>query len=278
MLKKLLRYDLKSVFRYWWIAATASIILSLIGGLAISITTTGKQVPPIIAVLVIFAIFFAIIGIVIFPVFSYIMMYVRFYKNFFSDEGYLTFTLPVKRSQLLNSKLITSVITMTSSVIVVILDIILLFSIGAGEIFYQEFLIPVSQLFSRIFSQMDFSEFMYLFLLIIEFLLLIILSFVFSTLFVFFCITFAAMITKKAKVVTAIGIYYVANGAISVLFQLIFLFSFPYISERISLLPADMTSPVAVIILLGLILLMALVCMVLYVLNYFMIDRKLNLA
>ena len=40
MLKKLLKYDLKSVFKYWWIAAVTSIGLSALGGLCISIVSS----------------------------------------------------------------------------------------------------------------------------------------------------------------------------------------------------------------------------------------------
>ena len=32
-----------------------------------------------------------------------LLVFVRFYKNFFTDEGYLTFTLPVSRKDLLLS-------------------------------------------------------------------------------------------------------------------------------------------------------------------------------
>ena len=107
MLKKLLKYDLKSVFKYWWIAAIASLGLSAAGGFCISVMMAEKDVPALIAVLIVLTLLFSIIGIVAFSILSYILLYVRFYKNFFTDEGYLTFTLPVKRSQLLNSKLIT---------------------------------------------------------------------------------------------------------------------------------------------------------------------------
>ncbi len=278
MLKKLLHYDLKSVFRYWWIAALASIGLSVAGGLAISVTVTDKDVPLIISVLVVLAIVFTIIGIVAFPIFSYIMIFVRFYKNFFTDEGYLTFTLPVKRSQLLNSKIMTSVITTISSATVIFLDIIILCAIGAGKPFYQDFLMPLAQELSELFAQISSLDYVYMFLIIIELLLLMILGYAFFTLLMFACITFATIITKKAKVVTAIGIYYVANGVITTIVQLIFLFGTTYLTERISALPDDFVNPLIVMILLAVVLMVALICMVLYMLNYFMIDRKLNLA
>ena len=39
-----------------------------------------------------------------------IFVFIRYYKNFFTDEGYLTFTLPVKRSTLLNAKTVNAMI------------------------------------------------------------------------------------------------------------------------------------------------------------------------
>lgn len=41
---------------------------------------------------------------------SSVFMMVRLYKNMFSDEGYLTFTLPVKNSDVLNSKILSGAI------------------------------------------------------------------------------------------------------------------------------------------------------------------------
>ena len=68
MLGKLLRYDFKAVFRYWWIAAAATLGLSVVGGYAISVTSTEKHVPEIVMMLVFFAVMFTIVGIVAFPI------------------------------------------------------------------------------------------------------------------------------------------------------------------------------------------------------------------
>lgn len=278
MLKKLLRYDLKSVFKYWWIAALASVGLSVASGISLSVITADRDVPTFIALLIILTLIFSIIGIVAFPIITYILAYVRFYKNFFTDEGYLTFTLPVKRSQLLNSKLITCVLTMFGSAIIVFADIIIIFAIGAGESFYNELLSPMSQSFSALFNNFSASDMVYLWLNVIIILLMLLLSSVFSTLFMFVCITFAAVITKKAKVITAIGIYYVANGVISGFMQIVYIFGISSISDWVSALPKDMHDPLITIILFDVLLALALLSMLLYALNYFMLDRKLNLS
>lgn len=278
MLKKLLRYDLKSVFKYWWIAAIASIGLSAIGGLCLSIATTGKDVPPLIAVLIVFAVIFTIFGIIAFSILSLILVYVRFYKNFFTDEGYLTFTLPVKRSQLLNSKLISSVLTMCCTSAILIADIFILLALGIGQPFFDEFLTPFVQLISELFVELPIEGHLYIFTWAVLVLISFLLSSIFSTLFLFACITFAAVITKKAKVITAIGIYYAASGVMTGFLQILYMFGFTSIIDWIAELPQNTVKFFITALLLGITLALALVCLMLYTLEYFMLDRKLNLS
>lgn len=278
MLKKLLKYDLKSIFKYWWIAAIVSIGLSIAGGLAISITTSDKDVPAFISVLVVFSILFAIIGIFAFPILTYILAYVRYYKNFFTDEGYLTFTLPVKRSQLLNSKLISNLLVMFCSGIVIFADIFILIALGVGNDFYNEVIMPISNAIAKLFNSISTSDCIYLCLIILAAIAILILITVFSTLMIFACITFAAVITKKAKVIAAIGIYYVANWVITGFMQLVYIFGITSIDNLISTMPESVGVPTVTIMLYAVVVFLGLLCLLLYTLNYFMLDRKLNLA
>ncbi len=278
MLKKLLKYDLKSIFKYWWIAAIVSIGLSIAGGLAISITASDKDVPAFISVLVVFSILFAIIGIFAFPILTYILAYVRYYKNFFTDEGYLTFTLPVKRSQLLNSKLISNLLVMFCSGIVIFADIFILIALGVGNDFYNEVIMPISNAIAKLFNSISTSDCIYLCLMILAAIAILILITVFSTLMIFACITFAAVITKKAKVIAAIGIYYVANWVITGFMQLVYIFGITSIGDLISTMPESVGVPTVTIMLYAVVVFLGLLCLLLYTLNYFMLDRKLNLA
>ncbi len=273
MLKKLLRYDLKSVFKYWWIAALSSLGLSVMGGGCISIISADREPPAPIMVLIVFALIFMVIGLVAFSILSYILIYVRFYKNFFTDEGYLTFTLPVKRSQLINSKLITNLVTMLSTGAVLMTDIFVILVIGS------DFLNNIGlEYIPTLFEDWTAMSLVLLLVLILEVIVILILSFAFSSLFVFCCITFASVISKKAKIITAIGIYYVANGMLSGFVQIIYIFGMPAVIDWLSAMPDGWTYWVLVLILLGIALIMALFCLLLYTLEYFMLDRKLNLA
>lgn len=274
MLKKLLRYDFKSVFKYWWIAAISSFVLSLMGGGCIGLMASEKELPEVVYALAVIALVLVVLSYTAFSLVSVILVFVRFYKNFFTDEGYLTFTLPVRRSQLLNSKLIMSVTTMIITGAVCIVNVITMLCIGlADEIFTKDFWNGVSDFFNAIIDETGF----YFVIYILELLIFIVLSIIFSTLFLFCCITIASIITKKAKVITAIGIYYGANSVFSFVGQIFYLFGITSLANWLSGLPVEAEHPTAALILLGILFFIAVFCALLYTLQYWMIDRKLNL-
>lgn len=274
MLKKLLKYDFQSVFKYWWIAALISFVLSLSGGGCITLLTSEKEFPNAIYIIIGIVLVLIIVSYLVFSILSVILIFTRFYKNFFTDEGYLTFTLPVKRSQLLNAKLILSTATILATGFMCIVNILTMLSIGfADHIFTESFWQNVSHFFDSIVKETGW----YLAIYILEFFVLLVLSTIFSSLFLFCCITFASIITKKAKILAAIGIYYAANSIFSFVLQIFCMFGITSLSYWLSGLPAGSEYPVVALIFLGILLFMALFCMLLYTLQYWMIDRKLNL-
>ncbi|MBS5635162.1 MAG: hypothetical protein KHW38_01875 [Dorea sp.] len=104
MLKKLIKYDFKALNRYlllihaFLLAAAAAVRIFLTEPLRIGdsrsviVSTFGIILFVLIAVGISFA--------------TSLLTAIRFYKNLFSDEGYLTLTLPVTRGQHLFSKTI----------------------------------------------------------------------------------------------------------------------------------------------------------------------------
>lgn len=274
MLKKLLKYDFQSVFKYWWIAALISFVLSFGGGGCIALLNSGKDFPVMINVIAVLILVLVIISYVVSSILSTILVFARFYKNFFTDEGYLTFTLPVKRSALLNSKLILSTVTMLVTCIVCCIDILVMLCVGfAKEVFTSSFWFAVSHFIDSIITELGW----YLVLYILAALILIVLATVFSCLFLFACITFASIIAKKARILIAIGIYYVANSIYSFAIQILYIFGISSLSHWLSDLPAGWIHPVVLLLLLGILLFMAMFCALLYTLQYWMIDRRLNL-
>ena len=200
MLRKLLKYDFKSVFKYWWITAISSFAVSIMGGLCIIILNSEKKMPTVLPVIAGIGVFVAIMGICAFWISAIIFIYTRFYKNFFTDEGYLTFTLPVKRSALLNSKLIMNIVTNVASAFVFIIDVFTMLLIGFNkQIFTLEFKRELLQFFNNLAKLFSELSPWLIAIDILEFLILMFLSLVFSALFMYACITFAAVIVKKPR-------------------------------------------------------------------------------
>ncbi len=278
MLRKILKYDFKFLFKYWWIGAVICLSLSVVSGFCIRLLDTSfteRELPAVVNSSATSVIVLSVISYIAFSIIAVILIFIRFYKNFFSDEGYLTFTLPVKRTHLINSKIITSVLIEIATFVLIGLSVAFMIIIGFWEDFWSaQTWDAICEFFKFYFKDNILCRIIY----IIEALLLIVLSVIFSNLFLFCCITFAAIITRKARVITAIGIYYGVNMLISFATQIFFLFGIETIIDYFLELSDKMLEPIICLAGLGVILLISLFCSMLYNLQYFMIDRKLNLT
>lgn len=275
MLKKVLRYDCRSLFRLWWIAAVVTIALGVAGGFAETVYQQNAKVPEMISVSAGIIIFFAYFCMVALLLFSEVLVFMRFYRNFFTDEGYLTFTLPVKRETLLNSKIISGLALMAASVGVCILSNFIMFMISDFELFRTgDFFQEVGKFFRDI--PVEYRG--YLVTYITEVLIILGLLLVLSVLFLYCCITFGSMIVKKGKLLASIGIYLGANSIFSFNSQLLMVFGIASIGVWIEALPMKHLPIIIILILLILILFLAALCALLYAFTYWMLGRKLNLS
>ena len=262
------------MLKYWWIASAISVLLSIVGGICVRTTASERDFPLVVRVFSVIAMIIAIIGVTVFIVFSVIMIYTRFYKNFFTDEGYLTFTLPVTRAQLLNSKILSGLVIELLTGLVFIIDFLLIFGIGFYElIFTEEFTKIIQEFFFGMWNDLGGFTIAY----VIELILISILTVVASITFTFICITLASIITRKAKVLLAVVIYYVFNSITSSVIQTLSFLGTPFI-EWIGNVPQ---SQIRIVVPLGLatfILIIACICLIMYSIEYRMIDKKLNLS
>lgn len=268
MLKKLLKYDFASLLRYWWIAAIASLGFGAVGGLAVRVLSAEPAFPETVNVLCGLTIDLCVVALSVFATLSFILVAVRFYKNFFTDEGYLTFTLPVKRSTLLNAKLLSGVSLQLLTGGVILLAILIAVIVATFGYVYEPEELPAIPSTLLAFIPVYF----------LEGLALIVLVCVSSQLFVYACITLGCLITRKAKVITSIAIYYGANQVFSFILQILYLFGISGMTSWLMSTNITHPEPLIALVLFGLILFLAMWCTVLYVLEYYMLDRKLNLT
>ncbi|MBR3908152.1 MAG: hypothetical protein IKJ50_00345, partial [Clostridia bacterium] len=113
---------------------------------------------------------------------------------------------------------------------------------------------------------------------IIKIILISVLVSLFNILFTYACITFASTITKRAKIITAVGIYCGANGILSFVIQMLYLFGSTTVIDFIDKQPDNMASIILILIALIVLLFVASVCALLYTFEHWMLERKLNLA
>ena len=275
MLKKLLSYDFKAIFKYWWIGALTTLVLSGVGAGCGSILETEKELPGSVMVFATIGMVLVVLGIFAFIIFAELLVYVRFYKHLFTDEGYLTFTLPVKRHQILSSKLISGFICGLSTIIVTVVDAaIIILTTFRKDIFYdgwyRDFVEGVKELVAD-FGGVNFV------IQIIEVIIFGLLGLALGILFTYLCITFAGAISKKSKLASAILIYYGATSVSSVFMYMFYFFGVDAVGGWMYDLNRNTELMLYPLFLLLGILFTAMLCVGAYTLNYRLLDRKLNL-
>lgn len=226
-MRKLLKYDFKEIFKIWWIATVAAIATSALGAMCLRVllemveTNTVDSLPMtlimISCVLGIAASYFALIAYSVVVLF-FIMK--RFYCHLFTDEGYLTFTLPVKRSALLGSKLLTAFFVNAMSTVI---ELLCLGFYLAALFSYSPFIRhELLQALQDMFGELALVTNGFLPVYIAEFVLYLLASSLFGTLFGFLCITIGSIVAKRQKILASIGIYYAGNVVVSGATQIVF--------------------------------------------------------
>lgn len=275
MLRKVLKYDCRALFRIWWIAAVVTVALAVLGGFAEIVNQNDLRVPEMISTtagMVMFFAYFCMFGLILL---AEVLVFGRFYRNFFTDEGYLTFTLPVKRETLFNSKILAGLALVVASGGVCILSNFIMFLISDFELFQSgEYFEAIAEFFAEIPEDVMG----YLVLYSLEALVLLGLTLLLSVLFLYCCITFGSMIVKKGKLLASIGIYFGANSIFSGGTQLLLIFGVASIGVWMEPMSEQLAPKVVALLLLAVILFLAILCALVYAFTHWMLGRKLNLS
>lgn len=160
MLRKLYKYDLKSVSLLLVILHAVLLVYTVIGRIGIFIAERAQAfVSPEASRLWGIAGAFYIVGFILFilaiVIATVVYLAVRIQKNLFSDEGYLTHTLPVKPTQILWSKVF---VIWTWSVIDFICVVISVFTLITYKDTLPEILKGASTFFGTLFGSFGFTN------------------------------------------------------------------------------------------------------------------------
>lgn len=190
----------------------------------------------------------------------------RFYKSRFTDEGYLTFTLPVNTHQNLLASMANSAIGMVIMFFVICAALMLWLMIGFSGIegFYSklwEVLPELWEEFLRVCGQMPWKY-------VGLFLLNMLTGSVCELVVLMLSVTIGSILAKKHKILAAVGVYYGIHVALSMVTSFTMAMGvFSGADEKVWMLRYFG----------GMALLMAAVSVAGYFLMYALADRKLNL-
>lgn len=144
-----------------------------------------------------------------------VMLVGRFYKSRFTDEGYLTFTLPVNGHQVLLSSMLSSVTNMLAIFVVVILSLLLMLLLGLSGLdeFRQEFPLALQEFFQMLGENFRLTHLG----TILLGLLCLIFGLAAETSVIMLAVTLGALKAKKHKILAAVGFYYLFHVVLNIL-------------------------------------------------------------
>lgn len=220
MFAKLLKHEFRATGGMLGILCAACLSCALLGGGAIrylSLTedtgSQGNNGPFIILSAVL-----CVTAIIVIAACSIVMLLLlvnRFYRSRFTDEGYLTFTLPVSGHQILLTTLITSIVEMIAIFLAVVLSIVAMVLIGASGFdgFKEEFRCFVEKLVQALLDNVRPRHIGYLFLGILYALC----SMAAETCVIMLSVSLGALVAKKHKILLSLLFYYLIHITVSIL-------------------------------------------------------------
>lgn len=161
MLKKLLKYDLKSIFKFliifYILAVFFGILTRLFGSIENSIIMNIiGQICSCVSISMIFNILIN----------NLMRLWVRFKENLYGDESYLTHTLPIQKSILYLSKVLTAIITLFISIVVIGLTIFIAYYSKENLEMFKNTFLPIANAYNSTIVKILLA---FLFVFFIEF-------------------------------------------------------------------------------------------------------------
>lgn len=139
MLKKLLKYDLKSIFKFLIIFYSLALFFGILTRMFLSIENSFIMniIGQICSGVAISMLFNILIN-------NLMRLWIRFKQNLYGDESYLTHTLPIEKKTLYLSKVITAIITLFTSVVVIGLTIFIAYYSKENLEMLKNMLLPIA--------------------------------------------------------------------------------------------------------------------------------------
>ena len=128
MLGKLLKYDFKNLYKTLLPIYLITLVITILTVILNNLSDTSNLFSTLNGLMI----FSYVVILMVLVIGTFFLSIRDFYLDFATERGYLTNTLPVKKSTIITSKFITSIVTMITSIAVMFISILILV-IGNGE-------------------------------------------------------------------------------------------------------------------------------------------------
>ena len=225
MLGKLIKYDFKALKKTLLPLCFGAVALSVFVTILMKLfylyqdysQNLSRVLDDIFGTVLTLLLIFGFLGLVAAAIVSWFLILKRYYQNLFKDDGYLTFTLPVKTSGILLSKLISSTIWSLITSLFAIVSIAIFVVFGTSRQFIN---MDAIDTFSRIWEAYWSTPLLTLkdyIIIPIIFTILVLSSVVQNILLLFLAITLGNQVSRKHKILGSVGMYFVVNTVASII-------------------------------------------------------------
>lgn len=210
MFAKLLKHEFKSVAGLLGLLCLGCLGVGVIGGciLRYMVSSPSWIESDVLEALMPLLFMFLFLALIAFAVGGWIYLCIQFYKRKFTDEGYLTFTLPVSAWQIYLSSFLNFLLWNILIFLAIITSFGFIFLIGLANTEIWEYMV----------AEMDFTEIRIVFGELDIFRPgYTIVQFITGILVIMNCITVGSVMAKKHKALAAFAAYYLVNMVTSVI-------------------------------------------------------------
>lgn len=280
MFAKLLKYEWKSNAKLLGILSAAAVLLGILGTVVSDIAFSliynafvfeDDAIEITFGLSLLFVLLFILLSIAAYSVSVQFVLAYRFYKNKYTDEGYLTFTLPVTSKDIFMSSAVNMTIWFSISAVIGFVSMVGIF----GAMFYNiRFFNDIDDIIELMFHSLTVTESALLIVQIASILVSSAASLLVSVVSIITSITIGSVIVKKHKILTSVGIYFAINFGMSIVTSIV-----TSVPEIIGMFLINNTAMMVCqsIAVLFQVILYGILCVVGYKVCINLMDNKLNL-